>query len=468
MTLSNAIPRRLVLAVALLALVTAAGCLGDEGTPASGDDTTDEADEADALAAMTATGEDHDHANPVEHDVAHNAQLLDHLPLVNESEASGAHALAKAGDTLYVASTLQGDHGFYAVDVSTPSDMQVVGEWHGEAAVGGDRAIAANEQGTRVVLGTEGDVQEDEAGVRLFDTSDPSDPQQAAFLPLEGGAHTVDVLEIDGETYVFALNYGVQILQVVEGPQETELVKVGHWAYGGPEMTDAPDYENPGDYPSWALRSAYAHDMKPIEDPDRGNLLYVAYAYQGLQVLDINRPSAPELVTRWTPPGEATPWYTHTVDAQQMGDQRVVVVGSEVFEDRHYETPSPVWILDGTDLENPELLSTWTNPAGTGSQNLLFSAHFLRIDQGRIHLSHYHAGSWVLDISTPDKRADPVVESAYLPNADTGFRPGTECCFGFNLAGIPVTMDAVGDGEVTYAADVQTGLYAIENTAYGS
>jgi hypothetical protein len=72
----------------------------------------------------------------------------------------------------------------------------------------------------------------------------------------------------------------------------------------------------------------------------------------------------------------------------------------------------------------------------------------------------------VIDISSAEQRADPTVVSAYLPHEDTGFRPGTECCFGFNLAGIPVTMDAVGDDEVTYAADVQTGLYAIGNTAY--
>lgn len=470
MSSSNAIPRRLVLAIAVLALATAAGCLGDDGTPASDGNASDDGEsaEAQALTAMTAVGEDHDHANPAQHQAAHNAELLDHLSLVEEGQASGAHALGLANDTLFVASTLQGDNGFYAVDVTDPTQMEIVGEWHDDAAVGGDRALAVNEDGSWVVVGTEGNVESEEAGVRLFDTSDPTQPEQAAFLPLEGGAHTVDVLEIGGETYVFALNYGVQILQVVEGPAGTELVKVGHYAYGGPELSDAPAYENPGNYPSWALRSAYAHDMKPVDDPERGPLLYVAYAYQGLHVLDINEPSAPQLVTRWTPPGEASPWYTHSVDAKWMDDQRVVVVGSEVFEDRHYEEPSPVWILDGTDLENPSLTSTWTNPAGVGSQNLLFSVHFFRIDDGRLHLSHYHAGSWVLDIATPDKRAEPEIESAYLPSVDTGHRPGTECCFGWNLAGIPVTMDAVGDGEVTYAADVQTGLYAIENTAYGS
>lgn len=451
-------------AVIGLALAAAfAGCVGDEDTaPAEDEAVGDGPGNVSALAAMTAEGEDHDHANPAQHDVAYNSKLLDHLKLVDEGE-SGTHALALVNetDTLYAASTLRGDHGFYAIDVADPSNMSVVGEWHDDRAVGSDRAIAADQDGQWVVLGTEGNTSEEESGVRLFDVSDPTEPTQADFLPLDGGAHTVDILEIDGTTYVFALNYGVQILQITEGPMGPQLVKVGQYTYGGPELTDVPDYSNPGNYPSWGLRSVYAHDMKPIDDPEEGPLLYVAYAYQGMQVLDISQPAAPELVTRWTPGGEASPWYTHTVDAEMIDGKRVITVGSEVFEARHNDTPSPVWILDGTDLENPELTATWTNPAGAGSQNLLFSAHFLRLDQGYAHLSHYHAGTWVLNLTTEEERKDPSVAGAYLPNEDTGYQPGTECCLGFNLAGIPVTMDATGAGDVTYAADIQTGVYAI-------
>jgi hypothetical protein len=454
----------LLLALGLVTLAFA-GCIGDEATtddePGADADDEPSTNASEALAAMTASGDSHDHANPSQHDIAYNSELLDHLPLVDEGP-SGTHALALTNDTLFAASTLRGENGFYAIDVSDPADMEVVGEWHDERAKGGDRAVSVGDDGRWVVLGTEGDVDEEESGVRLFDVSDPSSIEEAAFLPLEGGAHTVDIMTIDGTTYVFALNYGVQILEVVDSPAGAELAKVGHWAYAGPEMTDAPDYENPGDYSAWGLRAAYAHDMKPVMDPDEGPLLYVAYAYQGMQILDLSEPSAPEPIARWTPPGDASPWYTHTVDAATIHGKRVIVVGSEVFEDRHFDTPSPIWILDGSNITDPKLEATWTNPAETGSQNLLFSAHFLRIDEGYIHLSHYHGGSWVLDISTPDRQADPRVAGAYLPSQDTGYTPDTECCLGFNLAGIPVTMDAVGDGDVTYAADIQTGVYAIQ------
>lgn len=457
--------KRALLLATLMISAAFVGCLGDDaGTDDGTTPGTTPGDQATALERMVATGEDHDHANPIQHDVAYNARMLDHLPLVDEGDPSGTHALALANDTLYAASTLRGDNGFYAIDVSDPSNMSVVGEWHDATAIGGDRSIAATEDGGWVVVGTEGDLQDDESGVHLFDTSDPSDPQHVTFLPLDGGAHTVDTLVIDGTTYVFALNYGVQILRVVDAPTGTQLVKVGHYAFAGQPLTDTPSYENPQDYPTWALRAAYGHDMKPIVDPELGPLLYVAYAYQGLQVLDINQPETPQPLAQWVPEGEASPWYTHTVDAAMIDDRRVIVVGSEVFEKRHIDTPSPVWILDGTDIQNPELLSTWTNPAGAGSDNLLFSAHFFRIDEGRIHLSHYHGGTWVLDISTQSLQASPRVESAFLPNVDTGYRPDAECCLGFNLAGIPVTMDAVGDGDVTYAADIQTGVYAIETT----
>ncbi len=462
--------KRLVVLSILAISAGLVGCLGDGQAPAADADENGSqelsSEEIQALLAqMTADGEDHDHANPAQHQASYKAELLDHLPLVDEGEPSGTHALALTGDVLFAASTLQGDNGFYAIDVSDPAHMEVLGSWHDDRAVGGDRAIAASEDASWVVLGTEGNVDEEEAGVRLFDVSDPTEPQQAAFAPLDGGAHTVDILEIGSETYVFALNYGVQILQVTDTPLGTDLVKVGHWSYAGPEMTNTPAYDNPGNYSSWGLRAVYAHDMKPIDDPEAGPLLYVAYAYQGLHVLDISQPSAPELVSRWSPPGEQSPWYVHTVDADWIDDRRVIVVGSEVFEGRHFDTPSPVWFLDGTDLANPELEATWTNPEKKGAQNLLFSAHFLRIEQGYVHLSHYHAGSWVLDISDSDRIADPQVVSAYLPSEDTGHRPGTECCFGWNLAGIPITMDAVGKDDVTFAADVQTGIYAIRSEA---
>jgi len=463
--------KRVGLLVLALLAAGVAGCLGDaDPADPDGEDPPDEENATATFERMLADGDEHDHHNPTQHEASYNTRLLDHLPLSPEN-GSGTHALAlhEEEDLLFAASTIRGDHGFYAIDVANPSDMSVVGEWHDERAVGGDRAIAVTEDRQWAVLGTEGDLEAEEANVWLFDVSDPTDPTMVHREPLYGGAHTVDTLQVDGTTYVYALSAGVGIYRVAETPTGPELVKVGQYDYAGEPLTEPPDYENPSDYSSWALRSAYAHDMVPIVDEERGPLLYVAYAYQGLQILDVSQPEAPQLVAEWTPPdGEHTPWYVHGVDAATVDDRRVIVVGSEVFEDRHADVPSPVWILDGSELENPELVTTWTNPAGVGSQNILFSAHFFQLDQGNLHLSHYHGGTWTLDLSTQARQEDPRVLGAYLPSADTGFQPDTQCCLGFNLAALPITMDAVGDGSVTYAADLHTGVYAIENTELAS
>ncbi len=448
----------------LLLTVGLAGCLGGADDTDSTADGLDTPEQASLLERMTADGADHDHANPAEHDVAYDMEMLDHEPLAEPGKQSGTHALAIREDLLFAASTLGDDPGFSILDVSDPNDMTVLGEFRQANAVGGDRSITVSEDGQWVFLANEGDLENMEPGIRVIDVSDPTSPEQVSYLPVEGGVHTIETITLDGTIYVFALNYGVQTFQLVETPTGPQLVKVGQYTLAGTELANPPQYDNPGNYPSWGLRAVYAHDMRAFDDPEAGPLLYIAYAYQGLQVLSIENPAAPQPVGDWVPGGDAAPWYTHTVEAQWIGDRRIVVVGSEVFEARHNETASPLWILDMTDLAEPELLSTWTNPAGTGSQELLFSAHFFRMEDGIIHLSHYHGGVWQIDVSTPAKQVAPEILGAYLPSQDTGFEPASECCLGFNLAGIPVTMDAVAKDGVTFAADYQTGIYALKTT----
>ncbi len=457
--------RAWLLALGLLSTALV-GCLSDEVDLGNETDETEIPPEQRSriFQDMVASNEAHDHASPAHHNVSFQMDQLDHLALAEPGEASGVHALAIRGDTIFASSTLGENPGFAVVDVSDPTNMTVLGEWRSPTAVGGDRSIAVSEDAQYVFLANEGDVQAQEPGVRVIDASDPASMEEVAYMPMDSGAHTVETITIDGTIYVFALNYGVQTFRLVEAPTGVSLVKVGQYTFAGDQLTNPPDYDNEGDYVSWGLRAVYAHDMRAVHDPELGPLLYIAYAYQGLHVLDINAPEAPQLLTTWVPQGDGAPWYTHTVEAAWIDDRRVVVVGSEVFEDRHLDTPSPIWVLDLTDMDAPDpLRSTWVNPAGAGADELLFSAHFFRIEDGYVHLSHYHGGVWVLDITTQERQADPAIVGAILPHEETGFRPDAEdCCLGWNLAGIPVVMDAVAKDGVTFAADLQTGLYALQ------
>lgn len=452
----------------LLVTASLAGCLGaldDAADPTQGP--ANEAERQSLFEEILADHDEHDHTDHAQHEAAYQARLLDHEPIV-EDGPSGTHALALNHDEelLFASSTIRGDHGFYVLDVTDPTDMEVLGSYHDDRLVGSDRSIAVSDDAQWVIIGSEGDTLEEEAAVWLFDVSDPTNPQLASSSMLYGGAHTVDTLNIDGTQYVFALNAGVEILRITETPLGTELTKTGKYTIATDTILDNPyTEEDPGEAQTFAHRAAWAHDMKATDDPDEGPLLYVAYAYQGLHVLNLETPEAPQLVSTWTPEGDHTPWYVHSVDVDHIDDRRVIVVGTEVFEDRHVDVPSPLWILDGSDLENPKQLATWTNPTGVGSQHLLFSLHFYRIDDGSLHISHYHGGTWTLDISTQERQEDPEIIAAYLPSEDTGYTPEDDCCLGWDLSGIPMTMDVVGHGPVTFAADLHTGVYAIENTA---
>lgn len=409
----------------------------------------------------------HDHLDPAEHALARNAKLVGHDGLVPRGENPGAHALEVVGDYLYV-STSFSLPGLAILDVANPADMKVMSVYEDAKAPGGDRAVAVSADGDFVFLGAEGGSEDAEGnGVRIVDATDKAAPQDVGFYPIPYfGAHTVFASEIGGVQYVYALSGGVHILRFDRAvPGGPKLVPVGRYATATPEQITKDPGGSPQGRATYALRDAFAHDMFVQVDPviDRP-LMYVAYAYEGLKIVDIGDPSRPTLVASWVPGGEGAPWYVHTVAVTMIGDRRIAVVGSEVFEGRHLEVPSPVWILDVTDLSAPRLLHTWTNPGGHGSDSLFYSAHFLRIEDGRVALSHYHGGMWFLDIRDPD-----AVETVgyYMPHEDHGFAPPQNCCFGFHLAGIPMTMDVVWKDGVAFAADIFTGVYAVRLTADG-
>lgn len=414
----------------------------------------------------------HDHRDPAAHRHAWNMELRSWMPMADDDETALVHALAEWEDHLFVDAGLglgsvDGPAGFRILDVSDPGDPQVVSHWEHPDYRGGDRSIDVTGDGNWVVLGSEAPAEEpSSAGVFLVDVSDKSDPKLVDFFPLEsGGAHTVEAAIIDGDVYAFGLNWGVNVLRLEDTPQGQRLVQVGKYVAPGAGEIVAGSPAGPQERTTELVRQVYGHDMTLVHDGQAGfPVLYVAYAYQGLHILDLSEPSAPQRIAKWVPTGPGAPYYVHGVETTFIDGERVTVVGSEVFENRNVDVPSPVWILDTTDLARPDHVGTWTNPGGHGSRNLLLSAHFFELADGRVYLSHYHGGVWVLDISTPEARAAPAAVGYYMPVENNGYRPPEDCCGAFDLAGIPMTFDVtVVDGTV-WAADWFTGLHGVELT----
>lgn len=473
-------PRLPTALLLLLFLAGAAGCLSGSDDGCSADDCP-----PDAMRGYTSPddpipeedGDAHDHRAPQQHRFARNATLVawDDLRRFgwNEQMVVGAHAADLRGNLLLVGvnggETDEGQQGFHLFDVGDPARLEHLSYYDSTLPVSGDRTVAFSVDGATVFLGYEGDAR---PGVAAVDISDPTNPREVAFWadPQGYGSHTVSAGTIDGVQHVFVLAMGVNILRYdsdgftfvgkyLTADQLAALDAAGMLQEGqsGPAQT-------------YVRRALYGHDMTYYNDPVTGKgLLAVAYAYEGLKVLDMANPSAPLLVARWMPPADTShKHYTHSVVLErQDSGQLLMVVGSETFEPVNQGIASPVWILDATAAvaglplqEEPAHLSTWRNPGLAPAGNLGLSVHFFRLERGMLYLSHYHGGVWAIDLRTPAAQADPVDVGYIMPIPPGAIEPPEECCIGFDLDGAPMVFDVVVKDGVVYAADIIQGVTA--------
>lgn len=410
----------------------------------------------------------HDHRDPAEHPFAHNMELLAWRPLVEQGKYTGAHAVDIWENYLFVETgdamrdKDPGPTGFTILDIADPANPVVVGSYEDPNLVSGDRTLMVSEDGKYVFIASE--ASNNRGGVYAIDVSDMANPKQVAFYQIPSyGSHTVFAKMIDGKHYVYALSVGVHILRLDDAPigGGKALNLVGRYATASAEqLAQAPKSDEARTY---AFRDLYGHDLfVTVDNETKKVTMYVAMAYEGLTIVDITNPTVPQELSKWVPKDAHSPYYVHTVHVDWVDGKRIIAVGSEVFENRHTETPSPVWFLDGTDLKKPQLVSTWINPGGHGAQGLLFSAHDLRIENGRVYLSHYHAGIWVLDISTAENLTAPKTLGYYAAGQDNGWRPGERCCIGFNLGAIPLFFDVEVKDGIAYGACMYTGIYVLK------
>ena len=335
--------RRASIAVlSLLSLAILAGCLSStspEEAPAPMAGYTAPAD------PIPEEGEGgHDHRDPAQHRFASNATLVswDDLRRFGWSPETvvGAHAvdIAAARGLLAVGvnagETADGQQGFHLFDIADAGHLAHLAYYQSPQPVGGDRTIAFSQDGRTVFLGYEG--KSVRPGVAAIDVSDPTDPHEVAFWadPQGYGSHTVSTGTIGGAQYVFSLAVGVNILRFdpSQGGRDAGFTFVGKYLTADQlAILDAAGIaigdQGPGAAQTYAFRAAYGHDMTFFDDPvTHKPLLFVAYAYEGLKVLDMTEPTAPVLVARWMPPADSSEKaYTHSVAAERMPDRKSVV-----------------------------------------------------------------------------------------------------------------------------------------------
>lgn len=404
--------------------------------------------------------QNHDHSLASIHALSYNTESYFHHPLGgNVVKSSGAHAVDIQAGHLFVAAygaSADADGGVWIFDLKDPKKPVLVGTFRLPGNLGGDRSMEVTEDGKWILLGTEatdcaGHVSLTPAGLYLIDARDKSKPVVADFVA-SSGVHSVIVKRIGGTDYVFALMGGKNIHKIVLSGAKPTLEAVGSVSIG--------------------------HDGAIYDDPIlKAPILYAADGNQVLRIYNVSNPAAPTKIGEWAPePGH----YVHAAVVEFLEGQRIIIVESEDW----LGTPSPMWIINGTDIAHPELIGTWVNPGnkpanaglpgspslGRFGGQLIFSTHNPRIERGIVYLTHYHGGIWFLNVSAPSQWISPHVMGYYLPHNDNGGfvprsgegaypKPNAYC--GFDLNQLPLAFDVEVKDGIAYVADLHTGIYAV-------
>ena len=437
-------------AIALLVLLVA-GCVSPGGTrsvpapPAA-------VDGAWPLPIEDPMGQDHDHSDPTAHGVAWNFEQVAHHPVAgNAGHSAGAHAMDHQNGVLFVAAyggDADAEGGVFVFDVADPASPVLTGRVRLAGSLGGDRSVEATDDAAFAVLATEpltslGHLSPTPGGIWLIDARDKANPRVVAYAntgPL--GAHSVAIHRISGKDYVFVgAASDRNVFEIVRAPVPL-LVPIGERPIG--------------------------HDAVVQDDPVLGvPLLYTANGGAGFEVYDVSNPAAPVLVAGWNIPDRGDRYYVHHSAVAFIEGRRILVVESEDWEDY----PSPLWVLDATDFEDIEVLGNWSNPGGHAADALRYSLHNPIFVGDKLVVAHYHGGVWALDLSTAEKRAAPPVLGVFLPS-EPGGKPGKPAGYpvmqrlgrSFAVTDAPMTMDVKVVGDLVYAADLHTGVYALKPT----
>lgn len=451
-----------LLPLALVGLLLA-GCLAnttdDDGPLAGPPEQVDVRSPQDCDFA-NAIVDQHDHADASLHTAFCDMDLVGHTFMDTAAEVGtlggGFIDLSLAGDWAFVSNWGPG-RSLSIVDVSDPAAPRHVSDFWAYPLLAGTQAGAASHwdvssfpEGDLVVLpsqasaGTESAPEGSEpsgGGLFLVNVEDKESPFLESFTPIFDadalvpvGVHNANCLTIGGVRYVAATTAnGLTILLEVEGASGHRTLR---------EVS----------------RVAGMHDTTVQVHPVTGQTLIYGAEGGGIVITDISDPANPVVVSEFAD--------------EQLVAYHQVVPSDVLIDGRHYtisatETqaePVKFSILDTTDPAAPEYAGEWIIPGAERLTGLggayRFSPHNLDFDHGRIYLGHYHAGVWVIDVSSAARIAQPVTLGFYQPHRQEAFVPRTPMG-----ADIPSVWGVIRhtDGHV-YAADVNTGLYVLDYT----
>ena len=469
---------RSLVALALLAPLVA-GCLSDGGEPAP------VANGVPTFEPFVPPLPDYDFSQVVQpdhggHSVAsmhtdgHGLELVGHAS-VQEILPLGMRGSITAIDVwndYVVVAGMEGGFAFAIVDISDKQNPRAVG-WAPSAADGwtarfsddgnyvfyGCQMVTATSAPTNPgqVVGTcqdpdaphvpsAVDPSANPAGISVWDVSDKASPRYVTFTEV-AGSHNIFYQQIGGEDYVFTS--ATAILKFDREAQTLDLVA-----------------EVPG-----------RHDSSVVRHPATGDWLLLT-GTEELSIYLVNDPADPQIVYEGKG-REEEPWigWHDQVLIPQLVDGRAILVLAGESSCNTLPTPPGVQcarsverlpdiisVVDVTNPVQPVLLSQWQPPftPAVPWNGYLYSVHEMAATpQGQVVISWYHAGVWVLDLSTRERQAEPPILAAYQPHEEINVVPST--FIQTAVPYVPFVWSAAWhkDGYLV-VPDMHTGLYVLE------
>jgi len=304
-------------------------------------------------------------------------------------------------------------------------------------------------------------VNQQPAGLELFDLSVPEKPRSISFMDCSG-ANSRGVHQLwfcDGE-YVhmasgapdFEPSHPLddQFYRCIDVRNPSKPVEIGRWWMPGTKKGETP-------LPRHKLDKGHrAHNTNVYKK--RKDRLYLCYIDGGMFVMDISDKSKPKPISHWT----NSPPYTgfmHT--AVPLFDRGLLIVTDESTENNAEDWPKLVWVVDARDEKNLVSIATCPLPPvdAYASRGGRFGAHNIhenppvptawQSDQIIIG-TFFNGGLRAYDISNPYQ---PKEVGTFVPPPPKGTPAGA----------VQLNDVFVDERQIVYTVDRHTGgLYTLE------
>lgn len=289
-----------------------------------------------------------------------------------------------------------------------------------------------------------------EAGMSVYDISQPSRPRKISFMPVEGGG--IHRLWYTGGRWAYASvlldGFTDYIFMTIDMADPARPREAGRFWLSGMNLAAG---EKSSSQSRGGLHHAIVH----------GDTAYAAWRDEGMVVIDVSDRSDPKLITHknWSPP-----FAGGTHNCLPLPDRELLVVVDESVLDNCADGMKHIWMFDNREPSNPISISTFPVPSEAdycskgghfGPHNIYENRPDGFVSEQLIFSTMQNAGIRVTDISDQYRPKEVAAFVPPKPNKLIDHRPNRPLV----IQNCDVYVDKQG---MVYANDYNGGLFILE------